>query len=66
MHFFEIKSGPDFVCTRCHCMMCRKSVVQCNESKYTKANADVLQKVFSVDISYISSDGKEQMCKKDL
>ena len=32
----ETKGGPDFVCTCCHRMMYRKSVVQCKKSKYTK------------------------------
>ena len=32
----EIKLGPDFVCTCCHRMMYRKSVVPCNKVKYTK------------------------------
>ena len=41
-----VKSGPDFVCTCCHRMMYRKSVVQCNKTKYTKACHDVLEKVF--------------------
>ena len=59
----DINSGPDFVCTCCYRMMYRKSVVQYNKSKYTKASPDVLQKVFSADLSYISKDGKEWMCK---
>ena len=58
-----VKSGPDFVCTCCHRMMYRKSVVQCNKTKYTKACHDVLEKVFSVDLSHISIDGREWMCK---
>ena len=44
-------------------MMYRKNVIPCNKVKYTKASADVLQKVFSADLSYISSDGKEWICK---
>ena len=59
----EIKLGPDFVCTCCHRMMYRKSVVHCNKVKYTKTSADVLQKVFSADLSYISSGGEEWICK---
>ena len=59
----DIKSGPDFVCTCCYRMMYRKSVVQYDKSKYTKASPDVLQKVFSADLSYISKDGKEWTCK---
>ena len=38
----EIKLGPDFVCTCCHRMMYRKSVIPCNKAKYTKASADVI------------------------
>ena len=59
----EIKLGPDFVCTCCHRMMYRKSVVPCNKVKYTKTSADVLQKVFSADLSYISSGGEKWICK---
>ena len=59
----EIKLGPDFVCACCHRMMYRKSVVHCNKVKYTKTSADVLQKVFSADLSYISSGGEEWICK---
>ena len=33
----EIKLGPDFVCTCCHRMMYRKSVVPCNKVKYRKS-----------------------------
>ena len=59
----EIKLGPDFVCTCCHRMMYQKSVVPCNKVKYTKTSADVIQKVFSADLSYISSGGEEWICK---
>ena len=30
---------------------------------YTKANADVIQKVFNADLSYISFDGKQWVCR---
>ena len=59
----EIKLGPDFVCTCCHRMMYRKSVVPCNRGKYTKASSDVLEKVFSFELKYISPDDKEWVCK---
>ena len=59
----EVKFGPDFVCTCCHRMMYRKSVILCNRANYTKASSDVLQKVFSPNLSYISSDGKEWVCR---
>ena len=45
-------------------MMYRKSVVQCNKLKYTKASTDVIRNVFSADLNYIiSNDGNEWMCK---
>ena len=59
----EVKLGPEFVCTCCHRMMYRKSVVACNKVKYTKTSTDVLRKVFSPDYSYISFGGKEWICK---
>ena len=34
----EIRNGPDFVCTCCHRMMYKKTVVSCNKDKYTKAS----------------------------
>ena len=59
----EVKLGPDYVCTCCHRMMYRKSVIPCNKAKYTKAGADAVQKVFSADLSYISFDGKQWVCR---
>ena len=32
----EVKLGPDLVCTCCHRMMYRKSVIACNRANYTK------------------------------
>ena len=58
----EVKFGPDFVCTCCHRMMYRKSVILCNRANYTKASSDVLQMVFSPNLSYISPDGKKWVC----
>ena len=59
----DIKSGPDFVCTCCHRMMYRKSVVPGNLAKYSKCSNDLLQNVFSADHHYISNDGNEWVCK---
>ena len=39
------------VVTCCHCMMYRKSVIACNRANYTKASADVVQMVFSPNLS---------------
>ena len=44
-------------------MMYRKSVIPCNKANYTKASADVVKKVFSADLSYISFDGKQWVCR---
>ena len=44
----EVKLIPEFVCTCCHCMMySRKSVVACNNVKYTKTSTDTSQSVYS-------------------
>ena len=59
----EIKAGPDFICTCCHRMMYKKTVIQCNKAKYTKASPDLLKNVFSANLSHISNDGKEWICK---
>ena len=59
----EVKLGPEFVCACCHRMMYRKSVILCNRANYTKANTEILQEVFSPKLGYISSDGKEWVCK---
>ena len=59
----EMKFGPDFVCTCCHRIMYRKSVILCNRANYTKASSDVLLVVFSPNLSYISPDGKEWVCR---
>ena len=59
----EIKAGPDFVCTCCHRMMYKKTVIQCNKAKYTKTSPDLLKNVFSANLSHISNDGKEWICK---
>ena len=59
----ETKAGPDFVCTCCHRMMYRKTVVLCNKEKYNKVSPDLLDNIFSASLSHISSDGKEYICK---
>ena len=59
----ETRAGPDFVCTCCHRMMYRKTVVLCNKEKYNKVSCDLLNSIFSADLTRISSDGKEWVCK---
>jgi len=59
----ETRAGPDFVCTCCHRMMYRKTVVLCNKEKYNKVSCDSLKSIFSADLTRTSSDGKEWVCK---
>ena len=53
----DIKNGPDFVCTCCHRLMYRKSVVPCNPAKYSKCGSDLLNCVFSADLRYVCDTG---------
>jgi hypothetical protein len=59
----DIKNGPDFVCTCCHRLMYRKSVVPCNPAKYSKCSNDLLNCVFSADLRYVCDTGNEYVCK---
>ena len=43
---FEVKLKPESVCTCCHCMVHRKSVVAYNKVKYTKTSTDTSQSVY--------------------
>ena len=56
-------SGPDFVCTCCHRLMYRKSVVPCNTAKYSKFSNDLLSCVFKADLRYVCDTGSERVCK---
>ena len=58
----KVKQGPEYVCTCCHCMMYKQTVVSYNRSKYHKASNELLEQVFSVEHSYTSSDGKQWVC----
>ena len=58
----DIKNGPDFVCTCCHRLMYRKSVVPCNPAKYSKCGNDLLNCVFSADLRYVCDTGNEYVC----
>ena len=58
----KVRTGPEFVCTVCHRMMYRNSVVPLNKGKYSKASTDIIEKVFSDDFSHVSSDGKQWVC----
>ncbi len=56
------KFSHDFVCTSCHHIMYRKSVVPCNRNKYTKASVEILEKVFANEFEYVCSDGRQWVC----
>ena len=59
----KVKEGPEFVCTCCHRMMYRQTVVPYTKTKYTKASSELLEQIFSATHTYISSDGKQWVCK---
>ena len=44
-------------------MMYKQTVVPYTKSKYTKASNELLEDVFSAEQSYVSSDGKQWVCK---
>ena len=58
----KVNMGPDFVCTCCHRMMYKQNVVPCNELKYIKASDEIIDQVFSNDLSHVSTDGKKWVC----
>lgn len=59
----KVKLGPECVCVCCHRIMYRQNVVPCNKRKYTKASNELLEQVFCAEHSYISTDGKQWVCK---
>ena len=58
----KIKQGPEFVCTCCHRLMYKQTVVPYSRGKYTKASNEVLEQVFSAEHSYMSSASKQWVC----
>ena len=56
----KVRIGAEFVCTICHRLLYRQSVVGFNCDKYVKLNADVKSKVF--ELAYVCSDGKQWIC----
>ena len=53
----KIKQGPYYVCTVCHRMLYRKSVLIFNKQKYINCN---IQNIFTDKLSF---DNKEYICK---
>ncbi len=54
-----VKSGPEFVCTVCHRLMYKISVVLLNIAKYSEYADTVLSEQYR----YVSIDGKTWICK---
>ena len=52
-----VKEGPDFVCTCCHRLMYRKTVIQFRLAKYTKLSDKLLHQLFP-PILYTSAQQK--------
>ncbi len=58
----KVRIGPDYVCTSCHRMLYRHSVVPFKPSKYTKADSELVDKLSQHEcVSNI--DGKKYVCK---
>ena len=56
-----MKVGPEYVCTSCHRMMYKHSVVFFKPAKYTKVTPELLLKID--EHSYVSFDNKQWICK---
>ena len=56
-----VKEGPDFVCTCCHRLMYRKTVIQFRPAKYTKLSDKLLHQLFP-PILYTSAQQKIWVC----
>ena len=57
-----VKEGPDFVCTCCHRLMYRKTVIQFRLAKYTKLSDKLLHQLFP-PILYTSAQQKIWVCR---
>ena len=57
----KIQFGADYVCTSCHRLMYRNSVVTCNRGKYSTDEELLLDSVLGSP--YISNDGNVYVCK---
>ncbi|XP_064402301.1 uncharacterized protein LOC135348074 [Halichondria panicea] len=58
----KVRTGPDFVCTSCHRMLYRHTVVRFKPCKYTKADPDLLEKL-SKHAHFSKIDGNQWVCK---
>ena len=51
------------MCTCCHCLIYKQTVIRYTRSKYTKVSNELLEQVFSAEHNYTSSDGQQWVCK---
>ena len=58
-----IKECPDYVCTCCHRLMYRKTVVEFYASKYSKVSGQLMRILFSSKFLCASAKGKVWVCK---
>ena len=65
IHKFEhdVKTGPIYVCSCCHRLMYRKSVIQMKDTAKYKTDTDIINMVFAPQFRYVSVDNKEWICK---
>ena len=57
----KVKLGPDYMCTCCHRMLYRHSVIGFNPTKYTKTSPELLGEL--CEHIYVTSEGKQWVCK---
>ena len=60
-YLVKVKNGPDFVCTCCHRMLYKHSVVAFKPTKYLKATPNLMQQI--ADHSYIMDNNSQWICK---
>ena len=59
----KARLGPECVCVCCNRMMYRQNVVSFNKLKYIKVTKELFEQMFPSQNSYVSSDGKQWVCK---
>ena len=56
----NVKDGPDYICSVCHRMMYRATVVALNEDKYTKGSSKMIKDILSYRLK--SKNDREWIC----
>ena len=58
-----VREGPDYVCTCCHRLMYRKTVLEFKATKYSKLSENFIQIVFPREVIYTSAQQKVWICR---